>query len=57
MVEPKKAYCIGCCKFIEVEDAAQLFKTGYFQVTTALGLCASCNENTQTDNEKVEVKL
>jgi hypothetical protein len=37
-------FCVGCCNMVQLDDAAILFRTGFYRVIHPMGCCETCSK-------------
>lgn len=49
MLQENRIYCVCCTNIVPTEQAASVFRTGYYKSSMRLGLCSPCSpEETPT---------
>jgi hypothetical protein len=47
-------YCVKCATIVPREQAEQIFKTGFYKITTPLAVCTNCANG---ESEKIHIEI
>jgi hypothetical protein len=47
-------YCVKCATIVSREQAEQIFKTGFYKITTPLAICTKCAHG---ELEKIHIEI
>jgi ribosomal protein S26 len=50
----RDVYCLKCATIVPREQAVQVFKTGFYKITTPLAICLKCAHD---ESEKIHIKI
>jgi hypothetical protein len=54
MKSSRDVYCVKCSTIVSWEQAEQIFKTGFYKVTTPLAICTKCAHG---ETEKLQIEI
>ncbi|SEC06315.1 hypothetical protein SAMN05443246_2839 [Paenibacillus sp. GP183] len=50
----RDVYCLKCATIVPREQADQIFKTGFYKITTPLAICIKCSHE---ESEKIHIEI
>jgi hypothetical protein len=51
----RDVYCMKCATIVPREQAEQIFKTGFYKITTPLAICTKCAQG-ESENIHIEIE-